>query len=72
MNARTLAIQAALAGILSGSAIANASASELDDSRRAEPTGEKNGCNGPNGCGSKKGDKEPNGCSGPNGCGSKK
>ena len=75
MDIRNLALQAAIAGIIAGAGITTAHASDgVGDGARAADSKDKHGCNGPNGCGSSKKnkEKEKDGCSGPNGCNGKK
>jgi hypothetical protein len=73
MNIRHLALQAAIAGIVTGMGASAANAMDYvqKDSRTL---GEKDSCSGANGCGGKKTkkDKDKHGCNGPNGCSAKK
>lgn len=58
------ALAAAVAGLLAAP-LAMTSCSKNDTAAAAE----RNGCNGPNGCGGHGAkEKDTNGCSGPNGC----
>jgi hypothetical protein len=58
-------VGAAIAGLMVGTTAPLTSCSGDDASAK-----ERNGCNGPNGCGAEGHDqkKEANGCNGPNGC----
>jgi hypothetical protein len=55
-------VTAAIAGLVLGTTLPLASCGDATAGAHKE----KNGCNGPNGCGTKKG--EANGCNGHNGC----
>jgi hypothetical protein len=59
---------AAMAGIIAGTTLLGGCTGGKNSD---QPNAERNGCNGPNGCGGKDGKGEKNSCSGPNGCNGK-